>query len=35
MDQIVNPAFRQIEGIENNQQANGTNIFIQNNYGND
>jgi hypothetical protein len=34
LDQIVNPAFRQIEGIENNQQANGTNIFIQNNYGN-
>jgi CTP-dependent riboflavin kinase len=29
LDQIVNPAFWQIEGIENNQQANVTNILFK------
>jgi len=35
VDNIVNPAFLQIEHRGNNEQAIGTNVFVQNNYGND
>ena len=30
---VINPAFQQIEELENNEHAIGTSVFIENNYG--